>query len=130
MEVGVIVEHLLPIGGERVEEEGGQSLRMGEARQAGEELEGAVGTQEGRGFQAIQPQDYGVHQGQYHLGQMVSAVASEVGQARGQKMAKLQHLQKFMEEAHTAGVRQTRMITGDSNISSLIWPFQKSSPPV
>jgi hypothetical protein len=57
---------------------------------------------------------------------MVSAVASEVGQVRGQKMAKLQHSQKFMEEVHTAVVRQTRMITGDSNISRRIWHFTNS----
>jgi ribosomal protein L19E len=54
---------------------------------------------------------------------MVSAVASGVGQVRGQKMAKLQHSQKFMEKVHAAVVRQTRMITGDSNISRRIWHF-------
>jgi hypothetical protein len=32
------------------------------------------------------------------------------------KMAKLQHLQKFVEEVGSAEVRQARMITGDLEI--------------
>jgi hypothetical protein len=32
-------------------------------------------------------------------------------------MAEAQHSQKFVEEVNTAVMRQTRMITGDSNIS-------------
>jgi hypothetical protein len=72
---------------------------------------------------AIQPQDDGVNQGQYHLGQMVSAVAPGVGDVPGQKMAELQHSQKFMEEIHAAVVRQTRMITDDLDISWRIRHF-------
>jgi hypothetical protein len=34
----------------------------------------------------------------------------------GKKMAKLQRLQKFMEEVGTTEVRQTYMITGDLEI--------------
>ena len=71
-------------------------------------------------------QDDGVHQGQYHLGQMVAAVAPGVGQVRGQEMAEPQHSQKFVEEVHTTVVRQTRMIAGDSNISWRIWHFTNS----
>jgi hypothetical protein len=57
---------------------------------------------------------------------MVSVVASGVGQVRGQEMAEAQHSQKFMEEVNTAVVRQTRMITGDPNISRRIWHFTNS----
>jgi hypothetical protein len=48
---------------------------------------------------------------------MVPAIASGIGEVPGQKMAKLQHSQKFVEEVDAAVVRQTRMITGDFNIS-------------
>ena len=85
-----------------------QSLWIGKARQA-----------------RIQPQDDGVHQGQYHLGQVISAVAPGVGQMRGQEMAEMQRSQKFMEEVNTAIMRQTRMITGDSNIPRRIRHFHE-----
>jgi hypothetical protein len=45
---------------------------------------------------------------------------------RGQEMAELQHSQKFMEEVHATVVRQTRMITGDFDISWRIWHFTNS----
>jgi hypothetical protein len=45
---------------------------------------------------------------------------------RGQEMAEPQHSQKFMKEVNTTVVRQTRMITGDSNISRRISHFTNS----
>jgi hypothetical protein len=44
---------------------------------------------------------------------------------RGQEMAEMQSSQKFMEEVNTAIMRQTRMITGDSNIPRRIWHFHE-----
>jgi hypothetical protein len=35
----------------------------------------------------------------------------------GQEMTELQHSKKFMEKAHSAKVRQTSMITGNSDVS-------------
>ena len=35
----------------------------------------------------------------------------------GQEMTELQHSKKFMEKVHSAKVRQTGMITGDSDVS-------------
>jgi hypothetical protein len=44
---------------------------------------------------------------------------------RGQEMAEMQRSQKFMEEVNTAIMRQTRMITGDSNIPRRIRHFHE-----
>jgi hypothetical protein len=41
-------------------------------------------------------------------------------------MAELQHSQKFMEEVDAAVVRQTRVITGDLDISRRIGHFANS----
>jgi len=38
----------------------------------------------------------------------------------GEEMAKPQHSEEFMKEEHTAKVRQTRMITGEPDISRRI----------
>ena len=38
----------------------------------------------------------------------------------GQKMAEMQHSQKFMKKEHSAKVRQARMITGEFDISRRI----------
>jgi hypothetical protein len=57
------------------------------------------------------------------LGQAVSVVAPGVGQVRGEEMAEAQHSKKFMKEVNTAVVRQTPMITGDSNIPRRIRHF-------
>jgi hypothetical protein len=38
----------------------------------------------------------------------------------GQEMTELQHSQKFVEKVHSAEVRQTGMITGDSDVSRRI----------
>jgi hypothetical protein len=57
---------------------------------------------------------------------VVPAVASVVGEVRGQEMAELQHSQKFVEEVNTAVVRQTRMITGDFDTPWRIWHFTNS----
>jgi hypothetical protein len=57
---------------------------------------------------------------------MVSAVAPGVGEVPGQKMAELQHSQKFMEKVHAAVVSETRMITGDFDIPRRIWHFANS----
>jgi len=57
---------------------------------------------------------------------VVPAVASVVGEVRGEEIAELQHSQKFVEEVNSAIVRQTRMITGDSDIPWRIWHFSNS----
>jgi len=57
---------------------------------------------------------------------MIPAVASGIGEVGGQKMAKLQHSQKFVEKVDAAVVRQTRMIAGDFDISGRIWHFTNS----
>jgi hypothetical protein len=45
---------------------------------------------------------------------------------QSQKVAELQHSQKLVEELDTAAVRQTRMITGDPDVSWRIWHFRNS----
>ena len=47
----------------------------------------------------------------------IAVVTSGIDQLPGEEMSKLQHSQKFVEEIHSAEVRQTGMITGDSEIS-------------
>jgi hypothetical protein len=103
-----------------VEQEAAEGLRIRKTGQAGQVLKCAVGTQERRGFPAIQAKNDWVDQGQYHLGQRVALVASGVGQMGGQEIAQLQHSQKFVKKVDTAEVRQARVITGDSNISRRI----------
>jgi hypothetical protein len=49
-----------------------------------------------------------------------------VSQAGGQKIAKVQHPQKFVEEVDTTEVGQTPMITGDSYGSRRIAHFRNS----
>jgi hypothetical protein len=49
---------------------------------------------------------------------------------QSQKVAELQHSQKLVEELDTAAVRQTRMITGDPDVSWRIWHFNSDPIPV
>jgi hypothetical protein len=58
-----------------------------------------------------------IDQSQDHLGDRIAVVTSGIDQLPGEEMSKLQHSQKFVEEIHSAKVRQTCMITGDSEIS-------------
>ena len=72
------------------------------------------------------PSTIGYTRAQYHLRQMASAVAPRIGEICGQEVAELQHSQKLMEEVHAAVVSETRMITGDSDITGRIRHFTNS----
>jgi hypothetical protein len=104
---------LIPKSSRCLKQEAAQSLRVGEARQTGQVLKSAVGTQERRGLQAIQAQHYGVDKSEHHLGNCVSAVTPRISNMASKKIAQLQHSEKFVEEIHAAKVRQPSMITDD-----------------
>jgi hypothetical protein len=53
-------------------------------------------------------------------------VAPRVGQVPSQEVTELQHSQKFVKEIDTPEVRQTSMITGDSDTSRRISHFANS----
>jgi hypothetical protein len=82
--------------------------------QAGQVLEGSVGAQERRGFDAVQAQHDGLDQSEDHLGNRIPSVAAGVIQVACQKLPGMQHSHKFMEEVNATKVRETRMITSDS----------------
>ena len=99
------------------EQETPKSLWVGKARQARQELERAVRTQQRRGFDAIQAQDEGPGKSQHHLGQSVVGVPAMPVQMASQEVSDLQHSQKFVEEERTSVVRQTRMVKGQFDVS-------------
>ena len=66
---------------------------------------------------AIQPQYDGVDQGQHHMGNGVAAITPRVNNMASQNIAQLQQLKKFVEKVDVAKMRQTRMITGNLEVS-------------
>ena len=89
----------------RLAEEAAQGLRIGIAGQAGQILEGAVGSQERSGLDTIQAQHNGIDQRQSYLGESVALVASGILQFPAEPMPQLQHLKKFVEKVRPAVMR-------------------------
>src|ERR1035438_8522554 len=109
--------------GRSLEKKAPQALLVGIAGQSRQVLEGAVGAQEGRRFQTIQPQNDGIDQSQEHLRQLVALVAARIQQMPGEKTTQLQPSGKFVEKESPAVMGQTRVIKGDSNV------FRRTSHP-
>jgi hypothetical protein len=114
---------MLPKCGWSLQEKASPALRVRIARQAGQILEGPIGAQEGRGFQAVQPQQYGIDQGQEHLGKTVVITRPTIREMPSQKIAQLQHSGKFVEEENAAIVRQAPMVKRDFHV------FRRSAHP-
>ena len=101
--------------GRGLQQKAAQTLRVGMAGQSRQVLESAVGAQEGRGFQTIQPQNNGINQSQEPLRQLVLLVAARLLQMPGEKTAPWQHSGEFVEKEDASVMGQTRVIKGDSN---------------
>jgi hypothetical protein len=100
-----------------LQEEPTQALRIRITGQSGQILKGAVGAQQGGGFEPVQAQHDRIDQGQNHLGQTVVVIAPGIAQTAMQPVPQLQHSKKFVEEEHAAIVRQALVIKGDSEVS-------------
>jgi hypothetical protein len=63
------------------------------------------------------PSTMGVGQGQDHLGETMATVAPRMGQMLSKEVADCSIRRNFTKESHASKVRQTTVVTGDSQNS-------------